>query len=114
MSGKPSKAVSIGPAAVLTVAIDDLLQEVMLTDCTIDGRSEVASFFRDGPSPATMIDGGTLMTQSELTQRASDTAAAYLALGCEAFEADGARFVRNRNWPLIYDANHVSHVRCGN
>ena len=53
------------------------------------------------------------MKDAELAQRVSDTAAAYLALGCEVFEADGARFVRNREWPFIYDANHVSHIRCG-
>lgn len=47
-----------------------------------------------------------------LAQGVSDTTAAYLALGCEVFEAEGARFVRNRDWPLLYDANHVSHVRC--
>ncbi len=52
------------------------------------------------------------MHDIELTQRVSDTTATYLALGCEVFEAEGARFVRNRDWPLLHDANHVSHVRC--
>jgi GNAT superfamily N-acetyltransferase len=33
-----------------------------------------------------------------------------LALGNEAFEAAGARFVRNAAYPSIYDANHVDDV----
>jgi GNAT superfamily N-acetyltransferase len=52
------------------------------------------------------------MHDIELAQRVSDTTAAYLALGCEVFEADGARFVRRHDRPLIWDANHVSHIRC--
>ncbi len=35
-----------------------------------------------------------------------------LELASETFEADGARFVRNRDHANIYDANHVSHVTC--
>ena len=36
---------------------------------------------------------------------------AMLALGNEAFEAEGATFVRNRAAPLIRDANHVTNIR---
>lgn len=51
------------------------------------------------------------MDESDLLQRVSDTTAAYLELGCETFEAEGARFVRNRAYPTIWDANHLSHIR---
>jgi GNAT superfamily N-acetyltransferase len=52
------------------------------------------------------------MDDTVLIDRVADTTAAYLAIGCEVFDAEGARFVRNRAWPLLWDANHVSHVRC--
>jgi GNAT superfamily N-acetyltransferase len=52
------------------------------------------------------------LSEVTLIDRVADTTAAYLAIGCEVFEAEGARFVRHRDWPLLYDANHVSHVRC--
>jgi GNAT superfamily N-acetyltransferase len=51
-----------------------------------------------------------LASVSELASAALDTDAANLALGHECFEADGARFVRNRAFPRIYDANHVTHI----
>ena len=35
---------------------------------------------------------------------------AFSALGNERFEAEGATFVRNREIPDIWDANHVAHV----
>lgn len=35
---------------------------------------------------------------------------AFSALGNELFQADGATFVRNREIPDIWDANHVAHV----
>ena len=35
---------------------------------------------------------------------------AFSALGNERFEADGATFVRNREIPHIWDANHVSGI----
>ena len=41
---------------------------------------------------------------------ALDVNAASLALGNECFQAAGAAFVRNRDVPSIWDANHVSHV----
>lgn len=47
---------------------------------------------------------------TELARRALDVDAANLALGHETFEAEGAVFVRDREYPLIYDANHVTHV----
>lgn len=57
-------------------------------------------------------NGGPILDELELMQRVSDTTAGYLALGCETFEAESARFVRNRDCPDLWDANHVSHVRC--
>jgi hypothetical protein len=48
--------------------------------------------------------------QTHLIARALDVDAANLALGHETFEAEGATFVRNRAYHLIYDANHVTHV----
>ena len=51
---------------------------------------------------------------AEYARRALDTNAANLALGHETFEAEGARFVRNRASSRIYDANHVSHVIAAN
>lgn len=47
---------------------------------------------------------------TELARKALDVDAANLALGHETFEAEGATFVRNRAYPMIYDANHVTHV----
>jgi GNAT superfamily N-acetyltransferase len=47
---------------------------------------------------------------SDPARQALDTDAANLALGHETFEMDGARFVRNRKFPRIYDANHVTHI----
>ncbi len=35
---------------------------------------------------------------------------AFSVLGNERFEADGATFVRNREIPDIWDANHVSTI----
>lgn len=52
------------------------------------------------------------MDESELIARVSETTAAYMEFGCETFEAESARFVRNRDCPNLWDANHVSHVRC--
>jgi len=46
----------------------------------------------------------------EVASQALDVDAANLALGHETFEACGATFVRNRTYPLIYDANHVAAV----
>jgi GNAT superfamily N-acetyltransferase len=46
----------------------------------------------------------------ELIARALDVDAANLALGHETFQAEGATFVRNRAYPLVYDANHITHV----
>jgi GNAT superfamily N-acetyltransferase len=50
------------------------------------------------------------MTDRELIAQALDVNAANLALGHEVFDADGARFVRNRAVPDIYDANHVTAI----
>jgi GNAT superfamily N-acetyltransferase len=46
----------------------------------------------------------------EVIARALDVDAANLALGHETFQVEGASFVRNRAYPQIYDANHVTHV----
>jgi len=46
----------------------------------------------------------------ELAARALDIDAANLALGHETSQAEGATLVRNRAYPLVYDANHVTHV----
>lgn len=50
------------------------------------------------------------MNDTALISRALDVNAANLALGHETFDADGARFVRNRALPDIYDANHVTRI----
>ena len=50
--------------------------------------------------------------EAELARRVHAAVTGNLELGNEAFDADGARFVRNRELPNIYDANHVTHVRC--
>ena len=39
-----------------------------------------------------------------------ETDEGYMALGNERFKAEGAVFVRNREIPEIWDANHVGHV----
>ncbi len=51
------------------------------------------------------------MDDTDLISRACETAARYLALGNECFDARGARFVRNRNTPNRYDANHIGLIR---
>ena len=47
---------------------------------------------------------------TDLVRRALDVNQAFLALGNELFQADGATFVRNRSLPEIRDSNHVAHV----
>src|SRR6516164_4039520 len=47
---------------------------------------------------------------AELTSRAVAVDGDFLALGHEVFDADGARFVRDRRLPRIHDANYVSDV----
>lgn len=47
----------------------------------------------------------------ELTRRAFAVDHAFLALGHETFDADGASFVRNPVYPRVHDANHVRAVR---
>jgi len=46
----------------------------------------------------------------DLTRRACAVDHAFVALGHETFEADGARFVRDLRVPAIHDANSVSDV----
>lgn len=51
------------------------------------------------------------MTDPFTTTRAAlATNQAYHALGNERFQADGAVFIRNRQTPAIWDANHVTQV----
>jgi GNAT superfamily N-acetyltransferase len=50
------------------------------------------------------------MTASELVHRAMQVDHLFLALGHETFEGDGGRFVRDREFPGIHDANHVAAV----
>ncbi|HVN85309.1 MAG TPA: GNAT family N-acetyltransferase [Candidatus Binatia bacterium] len=52
------------------------------------------------------------MDEPEFLRRICDTVHGYLEVGNEVFDADGARFVRNRSCPRRYDANYVSHVHC--
>jgi GNAT superfamily N-acetyltransferase len=47
---------------------------------------------------------------SELARRALAVNRAMLALGHETFQADGATFIRDRDVPDIWDANHVTSV----
>src|SRR5262249_5145860 len=47
---------------------------------------------------------------SDLTRRVMEVDHLFLALGHETFESDGARFVRDREFPGIHDANHVADV----
>ena len=58
-----------------------------------------------------MIRGTAPLPDAEPASKALDVDAANLALGHETFEACGATFVRNRSYPLIYDANHVAAVK---
>ena len=46
----------------------------------------------------------------DLATRCLDVNCANFALGCESFRTAHGVFVRNREFPIIYDANHVSHV----
>jgi GNAT superfamily N-acetyltransferase len=47
---------------------------------------------------------------NDLVRKAIDVNQRLLALGSETFEAAGGVFVRNRDVPRIYDANHVAAV----
>lgn len=48
--------------------------------------------------------------QRPLVRKAIDVNLANLALGHDIFVADGATFVRNTEFPMVYDANYVSYV----
>lgn len=50
--------------------------------------------------------------RSSLARRVYASHSRSLEWANETFEADGARFVRNRDHPNIFDANHVSHATC--
>src|SRR4029453_7533271 len=47
----------------------------------------------------------------DLTRRAFAVDQAFLALGHQTFDAEGARFVRAPEYPTVHDANHV-HAGC--
>ncbi len=51
------------------------------------------------------------MSEPELLGRACATLTGYFELGNRVLEAPGARFVRNPQYPLVYDANHVCAAR---
>lgn len=51
------------------------------------------------------------MNDSDLLRRVCDAVQGYLKVGVESFEADGALFVRGRDIPSRYDANHVGLFR---
>lgn len=51
-----------------------------------------------------------MLPANELAARVLDVDAALMALGCERFEADGATWVRDRQFPSIYDANHITAI----
>jgi ribosomal protein S18 acetylase RimI-like enzyme len=48
---------------------------------------------------------------TDVAARAIDVDLGQFALGNEVFERANATFVRNRDVPSIYDANHVRHIR---
>jgi GNAT superfamily N-acetyltransferase len=47
---------------------------------------------------------------TDLVRRVMDVDHLFLSLGHETFESEGARFVRDRKFPGIHDANHVAYV----
>jgi GNAT superfamily N-acetyltransferase len=49
--------------------------------------------------------------RDDLTRRAFAVDQAFLVLGHETFEAEGARFVRAPEYPTVHDANHIHAVR---
>ena len=49
----------------------------------------------------------------DLAGRALTTNQAFLALGAEVFEADGATFVRDRSSPNVPDCNRIAHISAG-
>jgi GNAT superfamily N-acetyltransferase len=50
------------------------------------------------------------MSDADVIRRACETYRRYERLGNEVFDAHGATFVRNRDCPRRYDANHVDNV----
>ena len=56
------------------------------------------------------LDTPTGSLSSDLARRALAVNRAMLALGHECFDADGATFVRDRDLPDIWEANHVTAV----
>ena len=50
------------------------------------------------------------MFSRDLAASALDVDTALMAHRCEQFEADGALWIRDREFPSIYDANHVTRV----
>ena len=51
------------------------------------------------------------MRDEDLLRRVYETLEGYYELGCDVIDAPFARFVRNREAPLIYDANFAHSVR---
>ena len=51
-----------------------------------------------------------MLPQHDLAAKVLDADAGLMALGCEQFDGDGATWVRDRQFPSIYDANHVTRA----
>lgn len=51
-----------------------------------------------------------MLSEHEIAAAVLDVDAALMALGCEQFEAEGGTWVRDREFPSIYDANHVTAI----
>jgi len=51
-----------------------------------------------------------MLTGSELAATVLNVDAALMSMGCERLEADGAVWIRDRQFPDIYDANHISSI----
>ena len=49
-----------------------------------------------------------MFPQHDLAAKVLDADAALMALGCEQFEGEGATWVRDRQFPSVYDANHIT------
>lgn len=49
-------------------------------------------------------------TVTDLARRALAVNDAFFTLGNECFEAEGGTFIRNREAPIIWDANHVTEI----
>lgn len=51
-----------------------------------------------------------MLTSDELAAKVLHLDAQLMSMGCERFEAEGATWVRDRQFPDVYDANHISAI----